>query len=175
VLCPNHASYLDAPALDAALSWPILDQVVWAGSVDVMFSSAGRRLFSRLARTLPIDPVHGARTGLTLSARALQHGRILVWFPEGWRTTDGLLRPFLPGIGALVLRVPVPIVPVRIGGTFAAWPAHRRFPQPHRVVVRFGVPILPERWEAWRAEEDAAAHIAAEVKAAIAALGDPAT
>jgi long-chain acyl-CoA synthetase len=174
VLCPNHSSYLDPPALAAALPWPILDQVAWAGSVDVMFAGAGRRLFSRLARVLPIDPVRGARSGLALSAQALQRGRILVWFPEGWRTTDGLLRPFLPGIGALVLRTPVPIIPVRIAGTFAAWPPHRRFPQPHRVVVRFGSPISPERWEAWRASEDAAAHIAAEVKAAVAALGDPA-
>jgi long-chain acyl-CoA synthetase len=174
VLCPNHSSYLDPPALAAALPWPILDQVAWAGAVDVMFSGAGRRLFSRLARVLPIDPVRGARSGLALSAQALQRGRILVWFPEGWRTTDGLLRPFLPGIGALVLQSPVPIVPVRIVGTFAAWPPHRRFPQPHRVVVRFGSPISPERWEAWRASEDAAAHIAAEVKAAVAALGDPA-
>lgn len=172
VLCPNHSSYLDAPALAAALPWIILDQVVWAGSVDVMFSNAVRRLFSRLARVLPIDPVGGARMGLALSAQALGRGRILVWFPEGWRTTDGLLRPFLPGIGALMLSAPVPIVPVRIEGTFAAWPAQRRFPRPHPIVVRFGTPIASERWEALREYEDAAVRIAAVVKAEVAALGD---
>jgi long-chain acyl-CoA synthetase len=171
VLAPNHASYLDAPVLNAALPWSMLDQVVWTGSVYVMFSNPVSRLFSRLARVLPIDPVGGARTGLTLSAQALEHGRILVWFPEGWRTTDGLLRPFLPGIGALMLRAPVPIVPVRIEGTFAAWPAQRRFPRPHSVVVRFGHPIGPERWEELRQGEDAAARIAAVVKAEVAALG----
>jgi long-chain acyl-CoA synthetase len=171
VLCPNHSSYLDAPALAAALPWMILDQIVWAGSVDVMFSNAMRRLFSRLARVLPIDPVGGARTGLALSAQALGRDRILVWFPEGWRTTDGLLRPFLPGIGALMLRAPVPIVPVHIEGTFAAWPAQRRFPRKHPIVVRFGPPIAPERWEALRECEDAAVRIAAAVKAEVAALG----
>lgn len=173
VICPNHSSYLDAPVLAAALPWPILEQVAWAGAVDVMFSRAGRRTFSRLARVLPIDPIRGAGPGLRLSARALlQHRRVLVWFAEGWRTTDGLLRPFLPGIGALALDTGVRIVPVRIEGTFAAWPTHHRFPQPHQVVVRFGSPIAPEHWEVWRGHEDAAARIAAEVKASIAALGD---
>jgi long-chain acyl-CoA synthetase len=171
VLCPNHSSYLDAPALAATLPWTILDQVVWAGSVDVMFSNPVSRLFSRLARVLPIDRVRGARTGLALSAQTLGSGRILVWFPEGWRTTDGLLRPFLPGIGALMLRAPVPIIPVRIEGTFAAWPAQRRFPRPHPIVVRFGPPIAPERWETLRECEDAAVRIAAAVKAEVAALG----
>jgi len=171
VLAPNHASYLDPPALDAALPWSILDQVVWAGSVDVMFSNPVSRLFSRLARVLAIDPVGGAHTGLAQSAQALECGRILVWFPEGWRSTDGLLRPFLPGIGALMLRAPVPIVPVRIEGTFAAWPAQRRFPRPHTIVVRFGHPIPPERWEALRESGDAAVRIAAAVKAEVAALG----
>jgi long-chain acyl-CoA synthetase len=171
VLCPNHTSYLDAPALATALPWMILDRVIWAGSVDVMFSNAGSRLFSRLARVLPIDPVGGARTGLVLSAQALGRGRILVWFPEGWRSTDGLLRPFLPGIGALMLRAPVPIVPVHIEGAFAAWPTERRFPRPHPIVVRFGPAIAPERWEAFREGEDAAARIAAAVKAEVAALG----
>lgn len=171
VLAPNHASYLDPPALDAALPWSILDRVVWAGSVYVMFSNPVSRLFSRLARVVPIDPVGGARTGLALSAHALERGRILVWFPEGWRTTDGLLRPFLPGIGALMVRDPVPIVPVRIEGTFAAWPAQRRFPRPHKIVVRFGHPIAPERWQALRASDDAAGRIAAAVKAEVAALG----
>ena len=172
VLCPNHASYLDAPVLAATLPWTILDQVVWAGSVDAMFSNPVSRLFSRLARVLPIDPVGGAGTGFALSAQALGHRRILVWFPEGWRTTDGLLRPFLPGIGALMLRAPVPIVPVRIEGTFAAWPAQRRFPRPHPIVVRFGTPIASERWEALREYDDAAVRIAALVKAEVAALGD---
>lgn len=165
VLCPNHSSYLDAPVLAAALPWTILDQVVWAGSVDVMFSNPVRRLFSRFARVLPIDPVRGARTGLALSAQALGTGRILVWFPEGWRTTDGMLRPFLPGIGALMLRAPAPIVPVRIEGTFAAWPPQRRFPRPHPIVVRFGPAIAPERWETLRSGEDAAVRIAAAIKA----------
>jgi 1-acyl-sn-glycerol-3-phosphate acyltransferase len=70
-----------------------------------------------------------------------------------------------------MLRAPVPIVPVRIEGTFAAWPAQRRFPRPHSVVVRFGHPIGPERWEELRQGEDAAARIAAVVKAEVAALG----
>jgi long-chain acyl-CoA synthetase len=170
VICANHSSYLDAPVLAAALPWPVLAQLFWGGSVDVMFSSAWRRLFSRLARVLPIDPLRGARAGLELSAETLRQGSILAWFPEGWRSKDGRLQPFLPGIGALVRHTPVPVVPAHIIGTFSAWPPQRRFPRPHRVRVRFGPVLDPKRWTVPGPSEEMDRRVAADVKAAFAAL-----
>lgn len=170
VLCPNHSSYLDAQVLAAALPWPVLRQLYWVGAADVMFSAAWKRLFSRLARVLPIDPAHGARAGLELSVAALRRGRILVWFPEGWLSRDGTLQPFLPGIGALMLRDAVPIVPVHIDGTFAALPQGRRFPRRHRLTVRFGPPLDPLQWAAFTTETGAEESIASAIKAAVAAL-----
>lgn len=170
ILCANHVSYLDPPVLAAALPWAILPQVSWAASVDVMFSSLGRRIFSRLARVLPIDPARGARASLEISVEALKRGRILAWWPEGWLSEDGTLQPFLPGIGALVLSAPVPIVPVYIKGTFAAWPSHRRFPRPGRVSVRFGPPLDASRWKTVGTREETEQSIAAEVRAAVASL-----
>ena len=80
---------------------------------------------------------NAARTASPVQARSsCSAPHRLVWFPEGWRTTDGLLRPFLPGIGALVLRKPVPIVLVAHRAHVAVWPAQQRFPQPRRIVVR---------------------------------------
>lgn len=171
VLCPNHASYLDGPALATALPWPILRQVYWIGGVDIMFSNRFRRGFSRLAHVLPIDRAHGSPTGLALSTEALRCDRILVWFPEGWLTKDGSLQPFLPGIGSLVLDNPVPIVPVYIESTFGAWLPQHLLPRPRHVTVRFGKPLDPSRWAAWRAGEHAAESIAADIKADVAALG----
>lgn len=168
VLCPNHASYLDPPVLAAALPWSVLRRLYWAGSVDVMFSTWWKRLFSRWARALPIDPVRGALAGLLLSATVLQRGEILVWFPEGWRTTDGTLQPFLPGIGALLMREPVPVVPVYIDGAFSAWPPSRRLPHPGRVTVRFGSALDPTQCSADREHPEEA--IAAAVKAAVTQL-----
>ena len=37
--------------------------------------------------------------GLAIARAALNSGEILVWFPEGWRSPDGEMQRFLPGIG----------------------------------------------------------------------------
>lgn len=61
MLCPNHASYLDPLALAAALPWPILRQVYWAGAADILFPSGWRRAFSR---TVPTVNVRSAQDGV---------------------------------------------------------------------------------------------------------------
>ena len=170
LICPNHASYLDPLALDAALPWPVLRQVYWAASPDILFKSRRRRVFSRTVRALPVDPVLGVRTGLALSAAILRLGNVLVWFPEGWRSKDGNLQPFMPGIGALLLRSPAPVIPVFISGTFKAWPRHRRFPRLYPLAVRFGPPLNTQRWAGLASSADAEERIAFAIKEAVAAL-----
>jgi len=172
LICPNHLSYLDPLALAAALPWPVLRQTYWAGSADIMFSSGWRQALSRRGRVLAVDPSLGVRGGLALSAAALRKGNILVWFPEGWRSWDGSLMPFLPGIGVLLQKTPVPIVPVFIQGTFEAWPRQHRFPYPHPVSVRFGRALDPKQWAGLPATKDAEVQIALAVRESVAALGN---
>ena len=76
--------------------------------------------------------------------RVLASGDILVWFPEGWRSPDGSLQHFLPGIGQLLLRSKAPAVPALIGGTFEALPRSRRIPRLCPVMVTFGDPAPVE-------------------------------
>ena len=171
LICPNHLSYLDPLALAAALPWPVLRHTYWAGSADIMFSSGWRRALSRRGRVLAVDPTLGIRGGLALGEAALRRGNILVWFPEGWRSMDGSLMPFLPGIGVLVQKTPVPIVPVYIQGTFEAWPRQHLFPYPHPVSVRFGHALDPKQWAGLPATKDAEVQIALAVRESVAALG----
>ena len=42
---------------------------------------------------------------------------------------------FKPGLGMLVAGRAVPVVPCRLGGTAAAWPAASRFPKPGRAIT----------------------------------------
>jgi long-chain acyl-CoA synthetase len=175
LLCPNHTSYLDAPALAAALPTSVLGRVYWAGSTDILFSSGWRRAFSRAARVLAVDPQSGARSALALSVAALRQGPVLVWFPEGWRSRDGTLQPFFPGAGALALQSRAPVVPVRIEGTYGAWPPQRRFPRPGRVRVRFGEALDPKRWEDLEAGKGGEERVAMEIRQAVAALDVSAT
>ena len=170
LLCPNHVSYLDPFAVAIALPRAYLRRTCWSGWTGVAFSTRLRRLFSRAARILPVDPDRAAASGLAVGRAALDQGFNLVWFPEGARSADGKLQRFLPGIGALVEQQAVPIVPIYIEGSFAAWPVGQRLPRFMPITVHFGSPILPASISsdvAGRAREE---RIAAAVRTAVAAL-----
>jgi long-chain acyl-CoA synthetase len=141
VICPNHASFLDPFAVAAALPYRTLQQTWWAGWTGLLFANRAQRAFSALAQVLPVDPDRAAASSLTLGGAVIDHHRYLVWFPEGARSRDGTLQRFLPGIGVLLASRDVPVVPVHIAGTYAAWPRGRRFPRRADVTVRFGAPV----------------------------------
>lgn len=170
LICPNHVSYLDPFAVGMALPRRCFEHSYWGGWSGVAFNTRLRRLFSRAARVLPIDPDRAAGSGLVLGRTVLERGWNLVWFPEGSRSADGSLQPFLPGIGALVEGRAIPIVPVYIEGTFAAWPPTRSLPRLSRIVVRFGRPILPDTIAPTGSSRERDNQIAAAVRAAVAAL-----
>jgi long-chain acyl-CoA synthetase len=148
ILCPNHESYLDPVAVAAALPKDQLKRTWFAGWTGILFTTAPRRFFSRVAQIIPVDQARGGGASLQLAAEIFARGAALMWFPEGGLTRDGTLQRFHAGIGVLVERHRVPIVPVAIDGTFEAWPFVDGFPrgfkQFHKVSVRFGKAIDPE-------------------------------
>ncbi|HET9149454.1 MAG TPA: lysophospholipid acyltransferase family protein, partial [Alphaproteobacteria bacterium] len=87
---------------------------------------------------------------LALPVAVLKRGDCLAWFPEGWRTPDGNMLAFQPGIGRIVAETGAPVVvPAFISGSFEALPRDRRVPRLHPIRIRFGQPIaanlLPDR------------------------------
>jgi long-chain acyl-CoA synthetase len=139
VITPNHVSYLDALAIAATLPWRQLWHVYWSGGVLLLFSSTVARQFSRAMHLFPVDSRH-PDAALETAVRVLRSGNILVWFPEGWRSPDGSLQRFLPGIGQLLTRSGAPAVPAYIAGAFEALPRGRRIPKFRRITVTFGRP-----------------------------------
>jgi long-chain acyl-CoA synthetase len=172
ILCPNHVSYLDPFALGAALPPHRLHKTCWGGWTGVAFTTRLRRWFSRAAHVIPVDPDRAVSSGLAMAGLALERGWSLVWFPEGARSPSGALQRFLPGIGALIERHPVPVVPVSIVGSFAAWPATRRFPRLRPITVRFGKPIDPAILLANPAGHGRDAAIAEAIREAAAELAE---
>jgi long-chain acyl-CoA synthetase len=168
--CPNHVSYLDPFALGMALPKERLHHTSWGGWTGVAFTTRFRRFFSRVARVIPIDPDRAAASGLAMGGETLARGWNLVWFPEGARSADGTLQRFLPGIGAILRQHPVPVIPVSIEGTFAAWPVARKFPRPGRLIVRFGKPIDPASLPVGAVERLRDQEIATAIQAQVAAL-----
>ncbi len=140
VLCPNHASYLDAFAVAAALPLRVLRSTYWGGWVGRLFRGRASRLFSRIVQAIPVDPDSAAASSLAFGLMVLRSNRTLVWLPEGVRSPTGELQAFRPGIGVLLRETGARAVPVRISGSFECWPRHRRLPRLGRITVRFGQP-----------------------------------
>ena len=148
ILIANHVSYLDASAIAAALPYRALRKCYWAGDPVLLFSKAWQKPFMRATHCFPADERAPAKA-LGVSEALLKRGDSIVWFPEGWRSPDGKLQPFLPGIGHLLQRAPVPVIPAYIDGSFEALPRDRVFPKIHRIHVRIGIPIHPANWQAF--------------------------
>jgi 1-acyl-sn-glycerol-3-phosphate acyltransferase len=172
VLVPNHASYLDPPALAATFSLAELRRTHWAGWAGIMLAGPLMRAVSRAANVLPVDPDRDPGAALALAAAALRRDRRLVWFAEGRRSPTGEVGTFLPGIGYLLRETGASAVPVRIGGTFQALPRTRRLPRLVRLGIVFGEPLTPAELERRGRGADAHARIADALREAVAALPD---
>jgi long-chain acyl-CoA synthetase len=151
VFAPNHTSYLDSPVLAAALSDERLARTYWGGWDVFVTRNALTRLISRLANAVPIAPERGVITSLAFGAVLLKRKVSIIWFPEGGLSRTGELQPFKPGIGILLARFPVLVVPVFIKGTHQALPVGAVLPRLGKVKVIFGKPI--DSWELERAGE----------------------
>jgi 1-acyl-sn-glycerol-3-phosphate acyltransferase len=136
ILASNHASFMDPPLVGASCTRPI--------SYLARESLFTNPLFGRVLRAVgcvPVDRDGASGRGLKTIFERLLNGDGIILFPEGTRTRDGRLQPGRPGIGLVVLRSTVPVIPVRIFGTFEAYGRTRRFPRPRQVALRFGAPL----------------------------------
>lgn len=146
LLCGNHTSHLDAPAVLAALPREIALRASTAAAKDVFGAGEHpyRNAVSRLTTgSIAIERKADFAKGLRVLERVLTDGRPLVLFPEGKRSTDGELLEFKPGAAMLAIRTGTPIVPIRLEGVNKALPKGTRVPTAADVTVRFGKPIDP--------------------------------
>ena len=63
-----------------------------------------------------------AYRGIEIAARKIREKNSVVMFPEGSRSYDGTLQPFMNGGFTLALRAGVPICPITIDGSWALMP-----------------------------------------------------
>jgi 1-acyl-sn-glycerol-3-phosphate acyltransferase len=92
---------------------------------------------------MPIDTDNprASLSSLGAAARALRSGMALFVFPEGGRTSDGALRPFLSGAAYLAIRSQLPLVPMALSGVYDLLPIHTRHFFPGELTLTVGVPI----------------------------------
>ena len=143
VLACNHCSYVD-PVLIGVAAGRELWYVTKREAFPVPFLG---RLIRKL-HAMPIDRSRGDRGGLMAMESQLKAGRVVLLFPEGTRNRSGRFLKPRSGVGMMVYRTSVPVVPVYLSGTVNVW---KNLIGMERVTVRFGEPIrfrpdqLPER------------------------------
>jgi 1-acyl-sn-glycerol-3-phosphate acyltransferase len=137
IIAGNHVSYLDPPLI----ACQIPRQPIFSMARNTLFGPPLKWLFGAL-NIVPIDRENGADLKAIKNVlRILREGHPLLMFPEGTRSPTGVLQRPKKGIGLIAAKAQVPIVPVRILGTYEVLPKGRRWPSRHRVTLMFGPPI----------------------------------
>jgi 1-acyl-sn-glycerol-3-phosphate acyltransferase len=143
VLVANHASHLDAIILGGILPLRFVGAVFPIAAGDTFFTKRASSIFATaFMNALPIWRKNcGAHSLEDLRERLLRGSSVYILFPEGTRTRTGAMASFKPGLGRLVAKTNVPIVPCYLRGTFEALPASRSFPRWERICVTIGKPL----------------------------------
>jgi 1-acyl-sn-glycerol-3-phosphate acyltransferase len=170
ILVSNHASFLDPMALAGSIRFRILHFM----ARDTLCKAPGIGWLMPRLQLILIDRERGDVAAMKATLRLLKEGELVGLFPEGTRTPDGNLQSARGGIGFLIAKARVPVIPVYVEGTYRALSRHHRFPRPARVTVTFGPPIPPEELDALGTRREALRAIADLIMERIAALREPA-
>jgi 1-acyl-sn-glycerol-3-phosphate acyltransferase len=168
ILAANHRSFLDSIFLPLVLR----RRVTFVAKAEY-FDDPRTAWFFRGVGQIPIRREGGSASERALGAATdvLRAGRVFAIYPEGTRTRDGYLHRGHTGVARLSLRTGTPIVPVGLVGTDEVQPVDRRMPRLFRpVVVRFGEPLDPARYEGGDVEQLALRELTDEVMYEIAQL-----
>ena len=150
VYAVTHASALDIPVLYVYLPFQF------------------RILFKKELLSYPIVGWHLRRSGqvcidqqkptrsiahIRSAVKSLQGGLPLVIFPEGGRTPDGEIKPFMPGAFYLAIKAQVDIVPIALVGTYELLPMNTYHIKCRPLDMRVGEPISTKGYSLREMEE----------------------
>src|ERR1035437_8308719 len=138
VYASNLTSYMDTPVIFAALPFQfriLVRKVLW----PIPFIG----WYLNRSKQIPIDTNNPRATLSSLGAgvKALRGGMALFVFPEGGRTLNGALKPFLSGAAYLAIRAQVPLVPMALSGVYELLPIHTRHLYPGELTLTAGESI----------------------------------
>jgi 1-acyl-sn-glycerol-3-phosphate acyltransferase len=124
LIVANHESFWDPPLVGVA----VRRRVAFMAR-KTLFNSKLLAWFMTRVGAFAVDQEGTGLEGIRTALRRLEEGDPVVIFPEGSRTRDGRLKPFMPGVALLVRKARVPVLPVGLAGAYDAWPIHARKPR----------------------------------------------
>ena len=138
LIAGNHASNLDP-----VLGWAGLYgyRHIWGIAKSELFKNKVQAYCMHSMGSIPIRRGMVDRTVFKRTLELLAQGEALGIFPEGTRTYDGLLNPGQPGVGLMVQKSGVPVVPTAILGTFEMLPRGAKQLRRVPLTMVFGKPM----------------------------------
>lgn len=168
VIASNHCSYLDPPVMAGCSS----RRIVHFMARDTLLSNPVACWFFPRVGVIPLDRTKGDLGALKKAIATLKEGKVIGLFPEGTRSPDGQMHEAKGGIGFLIAKGNVPVVPLYISGTFAAFPKGAKKMKSSKIVARLGKPITPEEILAAMPEKGAYEAVGGLVMARIRELAE---
>ena len=158
LLVSNHQSFLDPIILSSGL-----DRTLSYLAKAELFQNPFFGWLIRSLNAFPVDQGAGDIGAVKEAIARLQEGHLLNVYPEGARTPNGEIQPIEKGVGLVIRRAKVPVVPVAITGSFEAWPRGQKYPtlKPLRILIG------PPMYDLWKLDRD---EIIAKVDQAIREL-----
>ncbi len=138
LLAANHVSFLDPPLVGTVGKYGVFylaRKTLFESNRFMGF------LYPRL-NAIPVDQKRPEFGSLKKIIRLAQSGEKVVLFPEGERSRDGKMLPGQPGVGLVIAKAKVPVIPFRIYGAYEAFPRGAKFPKLFtKITVVVGEPI----------------------------------
>jgi 1-acyl-sn-glycerol-3-phosphate acyltransferase len=154
VLVANHASYLDAYALVAALPAPLR----FVAKAELAEQFILRHPLERI-HTEFVDrfETHRGVQDAERLTRVLEAGQRLLFFPEGTFTRAPGLRPFHLGAFSVAAQAQAPVIPIAIRGTRSMLRSGSWWPHRGAIRIEIGAPLEPAESGAQSADDWAVA------------------
>jgi 1-acyl-sn-glycerol-3-phosphate acyltransferase len=167
IMAANHQSYLDPPLVGITCR----NELHFLARKTLFEKKLLGPIISRV-NALPVDLSRGDLTAFRAVLKLLKEGHRTVIFPEGTRSLNGKIQQARPGIGMIIAKTLAPVVPVRIFGSFEAWPKGGKI-RPHRITVVVGKPMRFQKEDFASNNREAYQKVSEQVLAAIAAIEKP--
>jgi len=138
VYAANHLSALDIPVLLAEIPGQFR---IMAKKELFRYPMLGWHLKRSGQIPIVLGDAHASVGSLKRAGRTLRKGLPLMVFPEGGRSPNGQLQPFMGGAFFAAIAEQVPVVPVAIVGTYELLPMNSFHVLPGEVAMIIGQPI----------------------------------
>ena len=167
-LMSNHVSYLDPIFVGSAVH-----RSTHYMARSTLFKPGLIRWFLLSLNAFPVHRGTPDRKAMRQALKVLEDGELLIIFPEGTRSIDGItLGKALVGIGFMAHKTSAPVVPVFMSGVQNVLPRKAKMLKFAKITVSFGKPLDMEPYRKDKGSREVYTRIGEEVMAQIAELRD---